>query len=101
MRILDQGSGMEKIRIRDKHPGSATLIQSAKLRYYSNPEVGIGTSPPPHPQANVFPSPPLVSGGDTLACGRGGSQFGRVDSHCGTLGIHIGMFCVYFFQVLR
>jgi hypothetical protein len=23
---LDQGSGMEKIRIRDKHPGSATLL---------------------------------------------------------------------------
>ena len=25
---LDQGSGMEKIRIRDKHPGSATLLNS-------------------------------------------------------------------------
>jgi hypothetical protein len=23
---LDPGSGMEKIRIRDKHPGSATLV---------------------------------------------------------------------------
>jgi hypothetical protein len=23
----DPGSGMEKIRIRDKHPGSATLVQ--------------------------------------------------------------------------
>jgi hypothetical protein len=25
MRIWDPGSGMEKIRIQDKHPGSATL----------------------------------------------------------------------------
>jgi hypothetical protein len=26
---LDPGSGMEKIRIRDKHPGSATLEKSS------------------------------------------------------------------------
>ncbi len=25
---LDPGSGMEKIRIRDKHPGSATLLRA-------------------------------------------------------------------------
>jgi hypothetical protein len=30
----DPGSRMEKIRIRDKHPGYATLLASAKLFYY-------------------------------------------------------------------
>ena len=30
----DPGFGMEKIRIRDKHPGSATLLASAQLFYY-------------------------------------------------------------------
>ncbi len=34
------------------------------------PVVGIGISPPPHPQASV--SPPLVPERSTLACGRGG-----------------------------
>ncbi len=36
--------------------------------------------------------PPLVQGGHTLVCWRegvGGSQFGRGDRHCGTLGIYI------------
>jgi hypothetical protein len=44
--------------------------------------------PPPHPQASA--PPPLVPGG-TLACERegGGSQFGRGDRHCGTLGIYV------------
>jgi hypothetical protein len=28
----DPGSGMEKIRIRDKHPGSATLVTSDKFQ---------------------------------------------------------------------
>ncbi len=34
--------------------------------------------------------PLFGSGGDTLACGRGGgvSRFGRWDRHCGTLGIY-------------
>jgi hypothetical protein len=29
--FLDPGSGMEKIRIRDKHPGSATLVLSIRI----------------------------------------------------------------------
>ncbi len=28
---LDPGSGMEKIRIRDKHPGSATLVDRLSI----------------------------------------------------------------------
>ncbi len=47
-------------------------------------------SPTLHPQASV--SPPLwLRAGDTLADGRGcgGSQFGRGDRHCGTLGIYV------------
>jgi hypothetical protein len=44
---------------------------------------------PPHPLTSRRMCPPFGSAGDTLACGRGdgGSQFGRGDRHCGTLGI--------------
>ncbi len=50
-----------------------------------SPAVRIGT---PHPLCMCS------EGEDTLACGRGGggSQFGRGDRHCGTLGIY----CMYF-----
>jgi hypothetical protein len=51
-------------------------------------------SPTLHPQASV--SPPLwLRAGDTLADGRGcgGSQFGRGDRHCGTLGIYVYVLC--------
>jgi hypothetical protein len=47
----------------------------------------------PHPltRRRVYSNSPLVLGGDTLACGRGGegSQFGRGDRHCGTSGKHV------------
>ncbi len=48
------------------------------------PVVRIGT-PTPSPAGECVP---IVSEGDTLAGrrGRGGSQFGRGDRHCGTLG---------------
>ncbi len=46
--------------------------------------------PPPHPYPKASVSIPFGSRGDTLACGRGGrcgSEIGRGDRHCGTLGI--------------
>jgi hypothetical protein len=42
--FLDPGSGMDKIRIRDKHPGSATLPKSR----VSNPD-HFYTDPDPDP----------------------------------------------------
>ncbi len=36
------------------------------------PLVGIGTAPPPHPPASVYPTPEPKGGGVTLACGWGG-----------------------------
>ncbi len=52
-----------------------------------------------------LPPPPLVprGGGDTLACGRGrggggGSQFGRGDRHCGTLGYNYFVILPLFFR---
>ncbi len=50
--------------------------------------VGIGTSPPPLPQASV---PTFGSGGDTLACGRGGGEvpIPTRDIHYSTLGINV------------
>jgi hypothetical protein len=36
----DPGSGMKKIRIRDKHPGSATLV---KIEKKIQPRIGIST----------------------------------------------------------
>ncbi len=43
-------------------------------------------TPSPHPQSSV--SPPLVPGGDTLACGRGGGGPNSDEgTHCGTLGM--------------
>ncbi len=54
----------------------------------------------PHPSpAWECCSPPRVQGGDTLACGRGGggSQSGRGDRHCSTLGINVFFnFVVYY-----
>ncbi len=54
-----------------------------------SPVVRIGTH---NPLTNwrVCPPPPLVPGGHTrLREGVGGSQFGRGDRHCGTLGINV------------
>jgi hypothetical protein len=56
-----------------------------------SPVVGIGTPPPPYPQASV-PTPPPGSGGrvHSLAVeGKAGSQFQRGDRHRGTLGIYV------------
>jgi hypothetical protein len=53
-----------------------------------SPVVGIGTSPPPHPQASV--SHPFGSGGgggEYLREREWGAQFRRGDRHCCTLGI--------------
>jgi hypothetical protein len=55
--------------------------------------VGIGTPPPPHPQATVSALPLVPGGGTHLLAGEvvgggGGSQFRRGDTHCGTLGIY-------------
>jgi hypothetical protein len=77
MRIRDPGSGMETVRIRDpgwkkvgsgirdKHPGSATLISSVDnghhkvrildLEYQSFSLVRTGSPPPPLPQMSVAP----------------------------------------------
>ncbi len=45
---------------------------------------------------------PLWFRGDTFACGRGGggSQFGRGDRHCGTLGIYVRYFVMYIVQYI-
>jgi hypothetical protein len=37
MRLRDPGSGMEKIRIRDKHPGFATLEKSTETTLIERP----------------------------------------------------------------
>ncbi len=55
--------------------------QSTRLFHLSSK-----SGPPPLTRRRSV-SPPLGGGGGTLACGRGGSQFGRGDRHCGTLGI--------------
>jgi hypothetical protein len=60
-----------------------------------SPVVGIGTPPPPHPQASV-PPPPCFwpEGKHSLASeGLGESQFRRGDIHCGTLYIYV--LCVF------
>ncbi len=44
--------------------------------------------PAPSPPATSLSPPLLVAGGDTLARGRGGAQFGRGDRHSGTLGMY-------------
>ncbi len=43
--------------------------------------------------AKTAPPPPLVSGGDTLACERGGGQ--TRDRHCGTLGLVYSLWAEY------
>jgi hypothetical protein len=77
MRIRDHGSEIEKNRIRNKQPGSATLIQSAKF-FLQRLELGLA-----HPSPADECAPPLWLGGGG---GEGESQFGREDRHCGTLG---------------
>jgi hypothetical protein len=69
-------------------------IQSTKL-FLQSSELGL-PHPPLHTQASVFPPPPLWLRGGTLACergggggGPGGSQLGRGDRHCRTLGTDI------------
>jgi hypothetical protein len=48
-------------------------MQYRYLEYHSVcPVVGIGTPPPPLPQASVHPLPPEPKGGNALAYGRGG-----------------------------
>jgi hypothetical protein len=51
----------------------------------------LGSPPTPSPSGKCVP--PLIpeGKGDTLACGRGGggSQLGRGDRHCGTLGTYV------------
>ena len=55
--------------------------QSSRL-FIQSSELG------PHLLTRRRGCPPLWKGGDTLVCMRGGgSQFGREDRHCGTLGI--------------
>ncbi len=52
------------------------------LSFFSR--VGIGTSPPPHPQASVPPPSLWLRGeGHTRLRERGGSKFRRGDIHCG------------------
>jgi hypothetical protein len=53
-------------------------------------------SPTPSPADKCAP-PPLVPGGDPLACGKGveRSQFQRGDRHCGTLGIIYMCFVIF------
>jgi hypothetical protein len=53
------------------------------------PVVRFGTPPLPCTQASVYLPLPLVpgGGGHNRSRGGGGSQFGRGDRHCGTLGI--------------
>ncbi len=50
----------------------------------------------PHPlthrRVSPAPRPPGLGGGPSLARGGGGSQFGRGDRHCGTLGTRIMYF---------
>ncbi len=57
------------------------------LGFYSSRP--IGTHPPPQPTASV--SPTLVSGRTHSLAGEGlvGSQFGRGNIYCGTLGIYV------------
>jgi hypothetical protein len=56
--------------------------------------------PPTLTRRRVCPPPPFGSGGDTFACGRGGgSQFGRGERHCGTLGINV--LCVLLNSIYR
>jgi hypothetical protein len=75
MRIRDPGWKKVGSGIRDKHPGSATLVKYlyhkihilVYLEYQS-----VCPPPPPLPQASVSPPPPpnpeLKGVGDTLAC---------------------------------
>jgi hypothetical protein len=68
-----------------KHGLQAQSRQSTRL-FLQSSELG----PPPLNRRRVFPPPPLVPGrGPHLLAIEGleGSQFGRGDKHCGTLGI--------------
>jgi hypothetical protein len=62
----------------------SVVVVTHRVELRFSPVVGIGTPPPPYPQASVFP---LLwfgegggGGGHTLACGRGGEQFRRGDT---------------------
>jgi hypothetical protein len=67
-----------------------------------SPVVGIGTPPPPHPQASV--PPPFGSvGRGTLACGRGGGGLGwgfLIPSDEGTYTVVLFIY-MYFVPNLR
>ncbi len=83
--IVFCGVILEKLTARNRGDRTQHRVDRVLGLFLQSSKLG-----PPHPLTRRTVCPPLCfRGGDTHACGIGGSQFGRDDRHCGNLGIYV------------